>query len=126
MPISAKVGHFNLLEEIGHGGMGSVFRAFDPSLNREVAVKVLNQDLASDPKFVDDFLQEARAAASISHPHIVQIFFVGEEAGQYYIVMELMRGRSLREIIEKDGPPNEERGVEIAIEVAEGLRAAYK
>jgi serine/threonine protein kinase len=126
MSVSQKLGHFNLLEEVGKGGMGSVFRAFDPTLNREVAIKVLRDDLASDPKFVDDFLQEARAAASISHPHIVQIFFVGEEAGQYYIVMELMRGRSLREIIEKDGPLNEERGLDLGIEVAEGLRAAYK
>jgi serine/threonine protein kinase len=126
MPISAKVGHFNLLEEIGHGGMGSVFRAFDPSLNREVAVKVLNPDLARDPKFLNDFLQEARAAASISHPHIVQIYFVGEDNGQYYIVMELVKGRTLRDMVEKDGPLGEERALELAIDVADGLRAAYK
>src|ERR1043166_6833931 len=126
MPISAKVGHFNLLEEIGHGGMGSVFRAFDPSLNREVAVKVLNPDLARDPKFLNDFLQEARAAASISHPHIVQIYFVGEDNGQYYIVMELVKGRTLPEMAEKDGPLGEERALELAIDVADGLRAAYK
>lgn len=126
MPISQKLGHFNLLEEIGRGGMGSVFRAFDPTLNREVAIKVLREDLSRDPKFLEDFLQEARAAASISHPHIVQIHFVGEEAGQYYIVMELVHGRSLREIIEKDGPLNEERAVDIALEITEGLRAAYR
>src|ERR1041385_624837 len=126
MPISAKVGHFNLLEEIGRGGMGSVFRAFDPSLNREVAIKVLRPDLASDPKFLNDFLQEARAAASISHPHIVQIHFVGEDNAQYYIVMELVKGRTLREMIEKDGPLGEEHALEIAIDVAEGLRAGYK
>ena len=109
MSIGSKLGHFNLLEEIGKGGMGSVFRAFDPTLNREVAIKVLREDFARDQKFVNDFLQEARAAASISHPHIVQIYFVGEESGRYYIVMELMRGRTLREIIESDGPLNEER-----------------
>ncbi|HUK82741.1 MAG TPA: protein kinase [Verrucomicrobiae bacterium] len=126
MPNSGKIGHFNLLEEIGHGGMGTVFRAFDPSLNREVAIKVLRQDLAKDPKFLTDFLQEARAAASISHPHIVQIHFVGEDGGQYYIVMELLTGRTLREIIEKDGPMNEERALDLTIEVTEALRAAYK
>jgi serine/threonine protein kinase len=126
MPIPQKLGHFNLLEEIGRGGMGSVFRAFDPTLNREVAIKVLREDWSRDPKFVGDFLQEARAAASISHPHIVQIHFVGEEAGQYYIVMELLHGRSLREIIEEDGPLNEERAVDVALEIAEGLRAAYR
>ncbi len=126
MPISQKLGHFNILEEVGKGGMGMVFLAFDPTLNREVAIKVLRDDLSRDQKFVDDFLQEARAAASISHPHIVQIYFVGEESGQYYIVMELLRGRTLREIIEKDGPLNEERALDLTIEVVEGLRAAYK
>src|SRR5258706_3652390 len=126
MPIGSKLGHFNLLEEIGKGGMGSVFRAFDPTLNREVAIKVLRDDLSRDQKFVNDFLQEARAAASISHPHIVQIHFVGEEGGQYYIVMELMRGRTLREIIEGDGPMNEERALDIMIDITDGLRAAYR
>jgi serine/threonine protein kinase len=126
MPLNSKLGHFNLLEEIGRGGMGAVFRAFDPTLNREVAIKVLREDLARDPRFLNDFLREARSAAAISHPHIVQVYFVGEEEGQYYLVMELLKGRSLREVIEKDGPMPEERALEIAIEVTEGLRAAYK
>ena len=108
MALSSKLGHFNLIEEIAHGGMGTVFRAFDPTLNREVAIKVLREDLAHDPKFLNDFLEEARSAAAISHPHIVQIYFVGEEASQYYIVMELLKGRTLREIIEKIGPMGEE------------------
>jgi serine/threonine protein kinase len=126
MPDPSKLGHFNLLEEIAHGGMGTVYRAFDPTLNREVAIKVLRGELAHDPKFLNDFLQEARSAAAISHPHIVQIYFVGEEKSQYYIVMELLQGRTIREIIEKDGPLPEERGLELAIDVVEGLRAAYK
>jgi serine/threonine protein kinase len=126
MALSSKLGHFNLLEEIGHGGMGTVFRAFDPTLNREVAIKVLRENLAHDPKFLNDFLEEARTAASISHPHIVQIYFVGEESAQYYIVMELLKGQTMREIVEKQGPMNEERALDLAIEVVEGLRAAYK
>jgi len=126
MPDSSKLGHFNLLEEIAHGGMGTVYRAFDPTLNREVAIKVLREELAHDPKFLNDFLQEARSAAAIGHPHIVQIYFVGEEKAQYYIVMELLQGRTLREIIEEDGPIPEERALELAIDVVEGLRAAYK
>jgi serine/threonine protein kinase len=125
MALSSKLGHFNLLEEIAHGGMGTVYRAFDPTLNREVAIKVLRENLAHDPKFLNDFLEEARTAAAISHPHIVQIYFVGEETTQYYIVMELLKGRTLREIIEKDGPMNEERALDLAIDVVEGLRAAY-
>ncbi len=126
MALPSKLGHFNLLEEIAHGGMGTVYRAFDPTLNREVAIKVLREDLARDPKFLNDFLQEAGSAAAISHPHIVQIYFVGEESAQSYIVMELLRGRTLREIIEQDGPMNEERALELTIQVVEGLRAAYK
>ena len=126
MALSSKLGHFNLIEEIAHGGMGTVFRAFDPTLNREVAIKVLREDLAHDPKFLNDFLQEARSAAAISHPHIVQIYFVGEEAAQYYIVMELLKGRTLREIIERDGPMNEERALDLTVDVIDGLRAAYK
>lgn len=126
MPLSSKLGHFNLLEEIAHGGMGTVYRGFDPTLNREVAIKLLREDLARDPKFLNDFLEEARSAAAISHPHIVQVFFVGEESAQYYIVMELLKGRTLREIIEHDGPMDEERALDLAIDVVEGLRAAYK
>ncbi len=126
MAIGQKLGHFNLLEEIGRGGMGSVFRAFDPTLNREVAIKVLREELANNQRFLDDFLHEARSAAAISHPHIVQIYFVGEDSGQYYIVMELLNGRTLREIIEKDGPLNEERALELTIDVTEALKAAYK
>ena len=126
MPESATLGHFNLLEEIAHGGMGTIYRAFDPTLNREVAIKVLREQFAQDPRFLEEFLREARNAAAISHPHIVQVYFVGEHAGQYYIVMELLRGRNLRQLIEQDGPLTEEAALDIVIQVAEALRAAYK
>ena len=126
MALSSNLGHFNLLDEIAHGGMGTVLRAFDPTLNREVAIKVLRQELASDPKFVEDFLREARVVASISHPHIVQIYFVGDQGGKYYLVMELLKGRTLREIVETDGPLDEERALDLMIDVSEALRAAYK
>jgi serine/threonine-protein kinase len=125
MALSSKLGHFNVLEEIAHGGMGTVYRAFDPTLNREVAIKVLRENLAQDPKFLNDFRQEARSAAAISHPHVVQVYFVGEATDQYYIVMELLHGRTLREIIEEDGPMGEERALQLTIDVVEGLRAAY-
>jgi len=120
-----ELGHFQLLEEIGSGGMGAIFKAFDPTLNRHVAIKVLKPDLAGNPQFVEDFLREARNAAAISHPHIVQVHFVGEAAGQYYVVMELLDGRPLRSIIEDDGPLTEEAGLQMASDVAEALRAAY-
>ncbi|MGD0016419.1 MAG: protein kinase [Verrucomicrobiia bacterium] len=125
MSVPPQLSYFKLQEEIGRGGMGSVWRALDPTLNREVAIKVLRDEIARDPKFVADFLQEARNAAAISHPHIVQVHLVGDYGGQYYIVMELLRGRSLREILDKDGQLDEERALDIAIEVADALRAAY-
>ena len=106
--------------------MGFVWRAMDPTLHREVAIKVLRDEIARDPKFAADFLQEARNAAAISHPHIAQVHLVGDTGGQYYIVMELLRGRSLRQILETDGPLDEERALDITIQVAEALRAAYK
>jgi hypothetical protein len=126
MADTPKLGHFDLLEELAHGGMGTIYRAFDPTLNREVAIKVLRGPCAEDPKFMEEFLREARNAAAISHPHIVQVHFVGEHQGQSYIVMELLRGRTLREIKEKDGPLNEERALDIALQVTEGLQAAYQ
>ncbi len=125
MPVPTQLSYFKLQEEIGRGGMGSVWRALDPTLNRDVAIKVLRDEIACDPKFVADFLQEARNAAAISHPHIVQVHLVGDYGGQYYIVMELLRGRSLREILETDGQLDEERALDIAIEVTDALRAAY-
>jgi serine/threonine protein kinase len=126
MPVGSKLGHFNLLEEIAHGGMGTVYRAFDSTLNREVAIKVLRDRLARDPKFLDEFLREARSAAAINHAHIVQVYFVGSEDGDYYIVMELLKGRTMRQIVEQDGAMDEERALELAIQVAEALRAAYQ
>ena len=99
-----------------------VYRALDETLNREVAVKVLRPGTASG----DEFLREARAAAAISHPHITQIHLVSEDAGQHFIVMELLRGRTLREIIDTTGPLDEETALQIGIDVAEALRAAYR
>lgn len=120
------LGHFNLLEAIGEGGMGIVYRAFDPTLNREVAIKVLRDDVASDPHIRAEFLREARNAAGCTHPNIVQVYLVGEQDGQYFLVMELLKGQTLTQVIDGNGPLNEEQALEIAIEVAQALRAAYK
>lgn len=125
MPTGDQLGHFQLLEEIGRGGMGTIYKAFDPTLNRRVAIKVLSAKLTGNPKFVEDFLREARNAAAISHPHVVQVHFVGEAAGQYYVVMELLQGQPLRARVETTGPLPEEAGLQMAIDVTEALRAAY-
>ena len=120
-----KLAHFDLLEEIGHGGLGVVFRAFDPSLNRHVAIKVLKEEFAQDPKFVEDFLRESQNAAAVSHPHIAQIHFVGEADENRYMVMELVPGRSLEQIVQQDGPLPEAKALQVAIDVAEALKAGY-
>jgi len=126
MSVSPQLGYFQLQEEIGRGGMGSVWRAKDPTLNREVAIKVLRDERSNDPKFIADFLQEARNAAAISHPHIAQVHLVGDAGGQYYIVMELLVGHSLRQILETEGQLDEERALDLITQVTEALRAAYK
>jgi len=124
--MSVKLGHFELLEQIGKGGMAAVFKAYDPSLNRTVAIKLLDEELArEDPQFVESFIHEAQTAAAINHPNIVQIYFVGEEKGNYYIAMELLEGRSLDEIIKEEGPQSEETVLKIGIQLAGALNAAY-
>ena len=122
--MSVKLGHFELLDQIGKGGMAAVFRAYDPSLNRQVAIKLLDEELVQqDPQFVEDFIREAQSAATINHPNVVQIYFVGEENGNYYIAMELLEGRSLNEIIQEQGPQPEAEVLRIGVQVAEAFRA---
>jgi serine/threonine-protein kinase len=96
-------GRYHVLERIAAGGMGEVFKAHDAVLAREVAIKVLHRSLASDPGFVDRFRREARSAATLNHPNIVTVYDWGAVDGIYYMVMEYVRGRSVREIINADG-----------------------
>ncbi len=124
-PMPAKLGHFELLEPMGRGGMGMVYRAWDSSLNRQVAVKVLDRDvMVSDPQFMEDFLREARSAASINHPNIVQIYFAGEENGICFIAMELLEGQDVSARLER-GPMDEKAVLRIARQIIEALAATY-
>lgn len=118
-----KLGHFELLEKMGSGGMGTVYRAWDSTLNRQVAIKVLDRSLATDqPQFFQDFIREAQNAAGINHPHIVQIYFVGEDAGEYYLAMELLEGQTLDDRLDR-GPMDETNVLKIARQVVEALAA---
>jgi serine/threonine-protein kinase len=123
MTVPTKLGQFELLEEIGHGGIATVYRALDPPRGREVALKVLDEDSTKDPELVGDFLEEGRHAVSLCHPHIGQVYRAGEAEGRYYIVMELLRGCALDKLIAKQGLLSERATLQIAIEVAEALRA---
>lgn len=122
--VPAQLGHFLLFDVLGRGGMAAVYRAFDRTLSRQVAIKVMRRELGEDPKFIQDFLREARAAAQLNHPNIVQIYAVGEEGGQPYIVMELLDGGRLDEMIAKKGPLDQNFVLKTALDVAEGLSAA--
>jgi serine/threonine protein kinase len=123
--VPMKLGSFLLLAELGRGGMGAVYRAYDQTLSRFVAIKVMQRSLADDKQFAQNFLREARAAAALNHPHVAQIYSCGTEKGQLYIVMELVDGGRLDTMIAGGKTVDETRLLEIAVQVAEGLQAAY-
>lgn len=122
--VPAQLGNFVLLELLGAGGMGAVYMALDQTLGRYVALKVMRRAMSDDPKFVENFLREARAAAAINHRNVVQIYSCGEEKGQPYIVMELVTGKRMDEMIASGQPLDELRALEIGMDVAQGLKAA--
>lgn len=117
---------FELLEKIGQGGMGSVFKARQKELGRIVAVKVLSPRLARNAEFVEAFFREARAAGRLSHPNIVAAIDVGESQGFYYFAMEYVEGETLAKLLAREGPLSEERALRIAAEVARALDHAYQ
>ena len=118
------LGAYEILAPIGEGGMGEVYRARDPRLEREVAIKVLQQAVASDDRQLTRFRQEARAVALLNHPNILQIYDSGVQQGLPYIVMELLEGQSLRERI-AGHPLGLRKALDIAIQVAHGLAVAH-
>ena len=121
-----RLSHYNVIEEISRGGMGVVYRALDINLSREVALKVLPEDLLHDPGRRARLLQEARAASALEHPHIAVIHEVGEaEGGITFIAMELIRGEKLSETLGR-GPLPPLRSLTLATEIAEGLARAHE
>ncbi|HAL91781.1 MAG TPA: hypothetical protein DCM68_01995 [Verrucomicrobia bacterium] len=124
MKVPARFANFILLDQLGKGGMGAVYKAYDETLGRTVALKVMQQAIGQDRAFVEQFLQEARALAAINHPNIVQIYSYGEENGQPYIVMELVDGGRLDHIQEKKTALDEIFVLQTAQQVIRGLQAA--
>ena len=117
---------YERLEKIGEGGMATVYKARCNILKRYVAVKVLREEYTTDEEFIKRFNTEAQAAASLTHPNIVSIFDVGHEDNVYYIVMELVQGKTLKEIINEDGVLPWKWSINIAIQVASALETAHK
>ncbi len=116
--------HYRLVEKIGEGGMGVVYKGLDTKLNRHVAIKLLPQELTSDPERRLRFEREAQAAAALNHPNIAVIYEVGEHEGAPFIAMELMEGQTLRDLLLKNRPSLRE-SLRLALPIAEGLAHAH-
>jgi len=116
---------YQIIKSIGEGGMANVYLAYDTILDRNVAVKVLRGDLATDEKFVKRFQREALSASSLTHPNIVEVYDVGEDNGNYYIVMEYIEGKHLKELIKKRGKITLSEAMDIISQICDGLATAH-
>ena len=116
---------YQIIKSIGEGGMANVYLAYDTILDRNVAVKVLRGDLATDEKFVRRFQREALSASSLNHPNIVEVYDVGEDNGQYYIVMEYIEGKHLKELLKKRGHLTMTEVVDIMLQITDGMGVAH-
>lgn len=116
---------YEIVKSIGEGGMANVYLATDNILNRNVAVKVLRGDLSSDEKFIRRFQREALSVSNLSHPNIVEVYDVGEEDGQYYIVMEYIEGKTLKQLIQKRGALTIPEVIDIMSQLTDGLTHAH-
>lgn len=121
-------GQFRVLQRIGTGGMGSVYRCDEPAMGREVAIKILHTKLKERTDLVSRFRREARAMSQLSHPNTVRVFSYGElpEDGALYIVMEMLEGRNLNQTIRKGGPLEVERAIPILVQVCHALEEAHQ
>ena len=121
----ARLGPYEIVAPLGAGGMGEVYRARDPKLNRDVAIKILPEALATDPAALARFEREAQAVAALSHPNILSIFDFGRQGDTAYAVMELLEGETLRARLAHGALPSR-KAVELAAQIAEGLAAAHE
>lgn len=117
---------YEIIEEVGAGGMSYVYKALCHVLNRYVAIKVLKPEFSDDKSFVSKFKIEAQSAAGLSHPNIVNVFDVGEENGYYYIVMELVEGITLKEYIQQNGRLKFQTALDFIIQICSGIEVAHE
>ena len=118
-------GHYEVLDKLGSGGMGEVYRAKDLELGREVAIKVLRKEIASEPDGLKRFEREARTASALNHPNIATIYHIGEHEGTRYIAMELVEGKTLRELL-NEGPLSTKTTLALAKQIIAGLEKAHR
>ena len=119
------LGQFEIVEVLGRGGMGAVYKARQTSLDRFVALKILPRAFARDASFVERFAREGRAAAAVKHPHIIGVYGVGQEGGLHFIAMELVQGQSLGDVLKQAGPLSAERAIDLLRQVASALGEAH-
>jgi serine/threonine protein kinase len=120
-------GQFQILQKIGSGGMGSVYKALQPAMNRMVAVKILHPKLTSRKDLASRFRREARAMSHLTHPNTVKVFLYGElEDGSLYIVMEFLEGKNLNQTVRSEGPMPVERAIPILVQVCNALEEAHR
>ncbi|HQR29165.1 MAG TPA: serine/threonine-protein kinase [Anaeromyxobacteraceae bacterium] len=124
LPPGTRLGPYEILSPLGAGGMGEVYRARDPRLGRDVAIKVLPERFSTDPQALARFEREARAVAMLTHPNILAIYDVGSDRGIRYAVTELLEGETLRSRLASGALPWR-KAVEIAAAIADGLAAAH-
>ncbi|MEJ2050606.1 MAG: serine/threonine-protein kinase [Calditrichota bacterium] len=123
--IGKKILHYRIIKELGRGGMGVVYLADDTKLSRQVAIKFLPGEFTGNSEERARFLVEAKAAASLNHPHIATIYAIEEADGHLFMVMEYIEGQELKEII-KSEIPNLQTAINYATQIAEGLQAAHE
>ncbi len=116
---------YEIIKSIGEGGMANVYLAYDTILDRRVAIKILRGDLSNDEKFVRRFQREALSASSLSHPNIVEMYDVGEDNGIYYIVMEYIEGKTLKQLIKKRGALTLSEAIDIMLQITDGISQAH-
>ncbi|MCS6887182.1 MAG: tetratricopeptide repeat protein [Chloroflexus sp.] len=124
--VGQTIGRFEILSELGRGGMAVVYKARQTDLDRIVALKILPPSLTSDQSYIARFRQEARSAARLEHPHIMPIYEVGEVAGYHYIAMKFIKGRTLKQLLEQEGALPVKRAAQILAQVGEALDYAHR
>jgi serine/threonine-protein kinase len=124
--LTQHMGQYELLEQIGRGGSSEVYLANDPVAHRQVVIKLLREELANDAGVVIDFIQEASTMSVLRHPHICQVYCVGEQDGWYYIAMERLTGQTLAQRIEERGPLPESLVLQIGLDIVSALAAALQ